>query len=92
VSTYVCGISTQHLEFNEDTPGVTTSMVRYHLYYQISKFLKDPSKLYRYIAHVPNTIRRHKLTSPVWTDEFVQEEEEIFTWLSEQKDKSKIRN
>ena len=56
VSTYVCGISTQHMEFNEDTPGIITSMVRYHLYYQISKFLKDPSKLERYISHMPNTI------------------------------------
>ena len=56
VSTYVCGISTQHMEYNSHTPGIITSMVRYHLYYQISKFLKDPSKLERYITHVPNTI------------------------------------
>ena len=63
VSTYVCGISTQHMEFSNDTPGIITSMVRYHLYYQIIKFLKDPSKLDRYIAHVPNTIKRHKPTA-----------------------------
>ncbi len=92
VSTYVCGISTQHMEFNEDTPGIITSMVRYHLYYQISKFLKDPSKLDRYIARVPNTIKKHKPTTPVWTDTFDQGREEINTWLSEQKDLSKIRN
>ena len=92
VSTYVCGISAQHMEFNEDTPGIITSMVRYHLYYQISKFLKDPSKLERYISHVPNTIKKHKPTSDVWTDAFDQGSEEINTWLSEQKDKSKIRN
>ena len=92
VSTYVCGISAQHMEFNEDTPGIITSMVRYHLYYQISKFLKDPSKLERYISHVPRTIQRHKPTSDVWTDVFDQGREEINTWLSEQKDKSKIRN
>ena len=92
VSTYVCGISTQHMEFNEDTPGIITSMVRYHLYYQISKFLKDPRKLDRYIAYVPNTIKIHKPTAPVWTDEIDQGREEINTWLSEQKDLSKIRN
>ena len=63
VSTYVCGISAQHM----DTPGVITSMVRYHLYYQISKFLKDLSKLERYISHVPNTIKKHKSTTDVWT-------------------------
>ncbi len=80
------------MEFNKDTPGIITSMVRYHLYYQISKFLKDPSKLERYISHVPNTIKKHKPTSDVWTDAFDQGSEEINTWLSEQKDKSKIRN
>ncbi len=27
MSTYVCGISTKHLEFNKETPGIITSMV-----------------------------------------------------------------
>ncbi len=92
ISTYVCGISTQHMGFNNDTPGIITSMVRYHLYYQISKFLKDPSKLDRYITHVPNTIKRHKPTAPVWIDEFDQGKEEIYTWLSKVRDRTKIRN
>ena len=72
VSTYVCGISTQHLDYNSHMPGIITSMVRYHLYYQISKLLKDPSKLDRYITHVPCTIQRHKPTTDVWTDAFDQ--------------------
>ncbi len=92
VSTYVCGIGTQHLECNDHTPGVITCMVRYHLYYQISKFLEDPSRLERYIAHVPRTIQRHKPTTDVWSDAFDQGSEEINMWLSEQKDRSKIRN
>ncbi len=79
------------MEFNEDTPGIITSMVRYHLYYQISKFLRDPSKLDRYISHVPNTIKKHKPTSDMWTNKFDQGSEEINTWLSEQ-DRSKVRN
>ncbi len=41
---------------------------------------------------MPNTIKKHKPTSDVWTDAFNQGSEEINTWLSEQKDKSKIRN
>ncbi len=28
VSTYVCGISIQHMEYNKNTPGIITSMVR----------------------------------------------------------------
>ncbi len=92
ISTYVCGISTQHMEYDEDTPGIITSMMRYHLYYQIGKFLKDPSKLERYISRVPNTIKKHKPTSDLWTDSFYQGNKEILTWLSEQKDRNKIRN
>ncbi len=92
VSTYVCGIGAQHLEYNDHTPGIITSMIRYHLYYQISKFLEDPSRLERYIAHIPSAIQRHKPTTDVWSDAFDQGSEEINTWLSEQKDRSKIRN
>ncbi len=92
ISTYVCGISNKHMEYNDDTPGIITSMVRYHLYYQKSKFLKDPSKLERYITHIPRTIQRHKPTTDVWSDEFGKGSKEIYTWLSAQKDRSKIRN
>ncbi len=92
VSTYVCGISAQHMEFNKDTPGIITSIVRYHLYYQISKFLKDPSKLDRYISHVPNFVKKHKSTSPVWSDEFDSTRSEINSWLLSRKDRDQIRN
>ncbi len=92
VSTYVCGISSEHLKYNRNTPGIITSMVRHHLYYQISKFLKDSNKLERYISHIPQAIRRHKPTSNIWSDAFDQGSEEINTWLSEVKDRSKIRN
>ena len=80
------------MEYDEDTPGIITSMMRYHLYYQIGKFLKDPSKLERYISRIPNTIKKHKPTSDVWTDAFHQGSKEILTWLSQQKDRNKIRN
>ena len=91
VSTYVCGISTQHLEYNDHTPGIITSVVGYHLYYQISKFLRDPSKLERYIAHVPRTIKKHKPTTNVWSDAFDHGSKEINTWHSEVRDRSKVR-
>ena len=92
VSTYVCGISTKHMEFNDRTPGIITSMVRYHLYYQISRFLRDPSKLDRYVSSVPDSVKKHKPTNDVWTKAYHQGSEELLTWLSEQKDRHKIRN
>ncbi len=92
VSTYVCGISTKHMEFNDQTPGIVTSMVRYHLYYQMNRFLTYPSKLERYISRVPNSVKRHKPTNDVWTKAYHQGSEELLTWLSEQKDRDKFRN
>ena len=92
VSTYVCGISTKHMEFNDRTSGIITSMVRYHLYYQISRFLRDPSKLDRYVSSVPDSVKKHKPTNDVWTKAYHQGSEELLTWLSEQKDRHKIRN
>ncbi len=92
VSTYVCGISTKHMEFSDRTPGIITSMVRYHLYYQISRFLRDPSKLDRYVSSVPDSVKKHKPTNDMWTKAYHQGSEELLTWLSEQKDRHKIRN
>ena len=92
VSTYVCGISTKHMEFNDQTPGIVTSMVRYHLYYQISRFLRDPNKLDRYISKVPDSVKKHKPTNDVWTKAYHQGSEELLTWLSDQKDRHKLRN
>ena len=54
--------------------------------------MKDPSKLGRYITHVPSTIQRHKPTTDVWTDEFDQGSEETNTWLSERPKGAKVRN
>ena len=92
VSTYVCWISTKHMEFNDQTPGILTSMVRYHLYYQISRFLRDPNKLDRYISKVPDSVKKHKPTNDVWTKAYHQGSEELLTWLSDQKDRHKLRN
>ena len=92
VSTYVCGISVQHMEYNKSTPGIITSMVRYHLYYQMNKFITDPSKLERYISRIPNAIKKHKPTHDVWVKGFYQGHMEILTWLSEQKRVDRLRN
>ena len=92
VSTYVCGISTKHMEFNDQTPNIITSMVRYHLYYQMNRFLTYPSKLERYVSSLPNPVKKHKPTNDVWTKAYHQGSEELLTWLSEQKDRHKLRN
>ena len=92
VTTYLCGVSTQHLAFDDKTPKVITSIMRYHLYYQIKKFLKNPDLLDRYISSVPSTVKSRKPTRDVWTEAYHQGKTELLTWLSEQPDRKKIRN
>ncbi len=58
VSTYVCGISTKHMEFNDQDAQYRTSMVRYNLYYQMNRFLTYPSKLERYVSSVPDSVEK----------------------------------
>ncbi len=91
VSTYVCGISTKHLEYNNQTPGIITSMVRYHLYYQMSRFLTYPEKLERYFSLVPNSVQKHKPTHVGWVDAYDQGREEINTWLLEKQKEGELR-
>ncbi len=91
VSTYVCGISTKHLEYNNQTPGIITSMVRYHLYYQMSRFLTYPKKLERYLSLVPNSLKKHKPTHVGWVNAYDQGREEINTWLLEKQKEGELR-
>ncbi len=46
----------------------------------------------RHISRVPNSVKRHKPTNDVWTKAYHQGSEELLTWLSEQKDRNKLRN
>ena len=59
VATFLCGISTQHLTESEDVPKIITSMVRYHLYYQIRKFMKNPSLLDRYASQLKKPVKKY---------------------------------
>ncbi len=80
VTTYVCGISTEHFEYNDRTPGIITSMARYHLYYHMSRFLRDPSKLERYMSHIIPFVRNHTPYIKVWEDEFYKTDMTLNEW------------
>ncbi len=60
VASFLCGISLKHISENKNTPKITTSLVRYHLYYQIRKFMKKPSLLNKfYKSHFQNRIKKY---------------------------------
>ncbi len=80
VTTYVCGISVKHFEYNDHTPSIITSMARYHLYYHMSRFLRDPSKLERYMSHIIPFVRKHTPYVKVWEDVFYKTDMTLTEW------------
>ncbi len=93
VTTYVCGISTKHFEYNDHTPGIITSMARYHLYYHMSRFLRDPSKLERYMSHIIPFVRRHTPYVNIWEDAFYKTDMTLNEWYEWAKNRDpKVRN
>ena len=93
VTTYVCGISTKHFEYNDHTPSIITSMARYHLYYHMSRFLRDPSKLERYMSHIIPFVRRHTPYVKIWEDTFYKTDMTLNEWYEWAKNRDpKVRN
>jgi hypothetical protein len=48
IATFLCGISVRNLEWNDHTPKQITSIARYHLYYTMRKFIKNPELMKAY--------------------------------------------
>ncbi len=93
VSTYVCGISTKHFEYSEATPGIITSMARYHLYYHMSRFLRDPGNLERYMKYIIPFVRKHTPYVEIWEDAFYKTNMTLNEWYEwARKRDPKVRN
>ena len=54
IATYLCGISMEHLDppKSGDVPNLITSIMRYHLYYTIRKFIKNLKLIDKYNVEV----------------------------------------
>ncbi len=93
VATYVCGISTKHFEGNDHTPKIITSMARYHLFYHMSRFLKYPSKLDRYMSHIIPFVRKQTPYVNIWKDAFYKTDMTLNEWYEWAKNRDpKVRN
>ncbi len=93
VATYVCGISTKHMEFNDHTPNIITSMARYHLFYHMSRFLKYPSKLDRYMSHIIPFVRKQTPYVNIWKDAFYKTDMTLNEWHEWARNRDpKVRN
>ncbi len=80
VTTYICGISVKHFEYNNHTPGIITSMARYHLYYHMSRFLRNPGDLKRYMKYIIPSVRKHTPYIEIWEDAFYKTNMTLSEW------------
>ena len=85
ILTYTCGISVEHLIYNGFTPRIITSIARYHLYYHMKRFLRQPSKMSKYITkEMKKLIMDNKPEVYKWTKEFHSGKEQLGYWIAKQ--------
>ena len=93
IITYKCGISTEHLLESKGTSKIITSIARYHLYYNMHRFLRNPSKMTKYVTKdMLKSLQRNMPTQKTWVNKFHRGHTEIGLWHSRLPDKSRVRN
>ena len=85
IATYTCGISMEHLIYNGFTPRIITSIARYHLYYHMKRFLRQPDNMSKYITKdMKKLIMDNKPEVYKWTKEFHSGREQLGYWIAKQ--------
>ena len=83
ITTYSCGISEEHFDY--DGSKIISSIARYHLYFHMRRFTRQPSKMSKYITREMETIvLNNKPVVYKWTKEFHSGREQLGYWLSKQ--------
>ena len=83
IATYSCGISKEH--FNYDGPKIISSIARYHLYFHMRRFIRQPRKMSKYITQeIEKIVLNNKPVVYKWTKEFHSGREQLGYWVSKQ--------
>lgn len=82
IATYSCGISTEHFDYG---PKIIRSIARYHLYFHMRRFLRQPKKMLKYVTReIKAIITENKPVVYKWTREFHSGREQLGYWISRQ--------
>lgn len=85
ILTYSCGISAEDFTYNAQTPKIITSIAQYHLYYHMKRFIRQPSKMRRFVTRQMETIiLNNKPVVYEWTKEFHYGREALPWWVNQQ--------
>ena len=87
------GICSKHLRGDASVPKIVTSVLRFYVYYHMSRFLRTPEKMDKYVTkEMTNLIQKNLPVKKVWTKKYHQGKETISAWLRTQPNKENIRN
>ena len=87
------GICSEHLRSHPSVPKIVTSVLRFYVYYHMSRFLRTPDKMDKYvIKEMTNLIQKNLPVKKVWTKKYHQGKETISAWLNKQANKNNIRS
>ena len=93
VVTVKSGICLKHFEADSKVPNITTSILRYYLYYNMARFLHNPSKLKNYVSlHELSVIQKHIPTKKVWQRKYDEGNQATISAFKASKRGVKIRN
>ena len=83
IATYSCGISTEHFAY--DGSKIIASIARYHLYFHMKKFTRQPTKRSKYITQeIETLVLNNKPVVYKWTKEFHSGRQQLGYWVSKQ--------
>ena len=68
------GICTEHLRGTAGVPKIVTSVLRFYVYYHMSRFLRTPDKMDKYVTkEMTNLIQKNLPVKKVWTKSTTKE-------------------
>ena len=86
-------ICLKHMREEPRVPNVVTSILRFYVYYHMKRFLRDPSKMQKYITkEMLDEIQEKMPTRKIWVIKTHHGKETISAWLATQPNKENIRN
>ena len=87
------GICKKHLREDPGVPKIVTSVLRFYVWYHMSRFLRYPEKMSKYLlSEDSNFIKRELPVKKIWKKKYHYGKETISAWLRTQPNRANIRN
>ena len=86
------GICTRHWTESQNVPKIVTSIFRFYVWYHMSRFLRYPEKMSKYLTKdILDFIKRDLPVRKTWKKRYHHGKETVSTWLRTQPNRTNIR-